>query len=165
MSRAKSHQVHQRLDEKADRISSGLNDLHCTLVCTLPQVHAVHLNYSISDLKARTLGKLRSEGARGQKRRVVNAIADNEISGVTAFRIEAFGFSGKAAGDNNISGNLVIAAPKSAAFARTRIRSNGRSHRIDSRSSVRKDAFSRHRLRGGNQSGGNPPALSHFYDE
>ena len=48
---ARSHQVHQRLDEKADRISGGLDNLHRPLVSTMSQVHAIDLDYSIPDLK------------------------------------------------------------------------------------------------------------------
>lgn len=45
--------MHQGLDEEADRISGCLYNFHRTLVRTVPQIHAVHLNYSIADLKAR----------------------------------------------------------------------------------------------------------------
>lgn len=45
--------MHQGLDEEADRISGGLYNFYRTLVRTMSQIHAVHLNYSISDLKAR----------------------------------------------------------------------------------------------------------------
>lgn len=47
----RSHQVHQRLDEKADRISGGLDDLNRPLMRAVPQVHAIDLDYSIPDLK------------------------------------------------------------------------------------------------------------------
>ena len=44
-------QMHQGLDEEADRISGCLYNFHRTLVRTVPQIHAVHLNYSIADLE------------------------------------------------------------------------------------------------------------------
>lgn len=47
----RSHQVHQRLDEKADRISGGLDDLNRPLMRAVSQVHAIDLDYSIPDLK------------------------------------------------------------------------------------------------------------------
>lgn len=45
--------MHQGLDQEADRISGSLYNFHRTLMRTVSQIHAVHLNYSISDLKAR----------------------------------------------------------------------------------------------------------------
>ena len=56
---ARSHQVHQRLDEKADRISGGLDNLHRPLVSTMSQVHAIDLDYSIPDLKVNVKEKER----------------------------------------------------------------------------------------------------------
>lgn len=58
--------MHQGLDDKADGISGGLNNLHCTLVRAVSQVHTVHLNYSISNLKACTYAGGQIKFARAQ---------------------------------------------------------------------------------------------------